>query len=351
MAIEKITKDEIAAASVEESLPDRPSQTTLYGGKVMSPRELKKVYDKLPKLIAEKLNELIDKIGIEGEGSLAGDIPTGIRKGHTLADLFHDIPGGDAAYYLKVGENTLADFCFAVEAGRLQLGEKAPTEQGVNGGLYLVVKEGSIKEIYCYKDGSGWVKYNPPTVYYTPKYENNQISFEPNTPDLPAIPPTEIKVLPPYTATQTGYVLAVVNGVLTWTPAEKCECGPELPPLTASDEGKVLTAEGGAWVAKDLPINSVKINAPRIWLDGSVVYASTDSASDREEFYLDGEIIAESVGTLDLSTKEIADGIHTVTARSIPVSGNYTISEFGNTIVYVKGELTKELPTAEGVSF
>ena len=97
--IRKITEKEIDDRSVAKNLADRPSQKTLYGGRSMTPQEIKQVYDILPKHIAERFNEFIDSIpGVTGgeydEGSLAAMILTGIRDGHTLKDLFEEIKNG-----------------------------------------------------------------------------------------------------------------------------------------------------------------------------------------------------------------------------------------------------------------
>ena len=97
--IEKITEKEIKESQVQGNLADRPSQLTAYGGKAMTPDQVKAAYDKLPKLIAQKFNKLIDSIpGATGnylrEDSLAAMMLTGIRSGHTLKNLFEEIKSG-----------------------------------------------------------------------------------------------------------------------------------------------------------------------------------------------------------------------------------------------------------------
>lgn len=114
--IKPISKEEIAAAQIEGNLPDKPSQASLYGGKTLTSQEIKAWYDKLPKLVAERLNNLIRSIpGVDrdklSDDSLAAEILTAIRDGHTLKDLFTDITDGTFAEYLKLGDDqTLGEF-------------------------------------------------------------------------------------------------------------------------------------------------------------------------------------------------------------------------------------------------
>lgn len=57
--IKKISQEEISRNQVEGNLPDKPSQAPLYGGRTLTPEEIKGFFDKLPKLIAERYNELV----------------------------------------------------------------------------------------------------------------------------------------------------------------------------------------------------------------------------------------------------------------------------------------------------
>lgn len=56
--IKKISQEEISRNQVEGNLPDKPSQAPLYGGRTLTPEEIKGFFDKLPKLIAERYNEI-----------------------------------------------------------------------------------------------------------------------------------------------------------------------------------------------------------------------------------------------------------------------------------------------------
>ena len=102
----KITDAEIDGLSVA-SLPTRPTSPTAFGGVGYTASELKAVFDRLPMLLVERYNSLIDDAESLGEGSLASSIPTGIDEGHTLADLFSDVSGGNLATYIKVGDESL----------------------------------------------------------------------------------------------------------------------------------------------------------------------------------------------------------------------------------------------------
>ena len=94
-----ISESEIKQNQVQGNLADRPSQVTKYGGRAMTPEEVKAAYDKLPKLLAKKLNNFLNIIpGAAGttllNESLAAMILTGIRKNHTLKDLFEELKAG-----------------------------------------------------------------------------------------------------------------------------------------------------------------------------------------------------------------------------------------------------------------
>ena len=57
-----------------------------------------------------------------------------------------------------------------------------------------------------------------------------------------------LKELPKVTSSDNGKVLSVVNG--KWA---KADAPIELPAVTAGDNGKVLTVADGAWSAENLP--------------------------------------------------------------------------------------------------
>lgn len=108
MITEKITDTQIADLRVS-SLPTRPNAPSAFGGRGYSAEEMKAAFDRLPVLIAERLNSLIDDIGAEPSTSISASILTGISEAHTLARLFSDITDGSLATYLKVGDYTLEE--------------------------------------------------------------------------------------------------------------------------------------------------------------------------------------------------------------------------------------------------
>ena len=102
MSIQKIKESELRELGVS-ALPSRPSFPSLYEGRARSAKELREAFDRLPRLIAERFNALLDACGLlDGEReSLAEAIATELFEGHSLADLFRDIESGALLSYLK----------------------------------------------------------------------------------------------------------------------------------------------------------------------------------------------------------------------------------------------------------
>ena len=109
----KILSTEIQSSKVS-SLPTRPTSPTSFGGSGYTGTQLKAAFDRLPLLIAERFNALLDDITAYGDDSLSGAIPTGIKDGHTLASLFSDIKSGVIADYLTVGGESLTAALFSL---------------------------------------------------------------------------------------------------------------------------------------------------------------------------------------------------------------------------------------------
>ena len=104
MKATKILKTETDPISVS-SLPTRPTAPVALGGAGYSSKELQEAFDKLPLLIAERFNALLDDIE---SGALAEEIGTGIRDGHSLSNLFGDVKNGNFASYLQINGESLA---------------------------------------------------------------------------------------------------------------------------------------------------------------------------------------------------------------------------------------------------
>lgn len=117
----KITEGEIGPLKVA-SLPSRPTAPTSFGGKGYTATQMKEAFDRLPLLIIGRLNSLIGDLQDPDDG-VSGVIPTGIREGHTLSDLFRDIESGDLCNYLSVRDGTLTEFLGALreELDRVKL--------------------------------------------------------------------------------------------------------------------------------------------------------------------------------------------------------------------------------------
>ncbi len=102
MSIQKIKESELSSLGVS-ALPTRPSFPSLYEGRSLSASELRAAFDRLPRLIAERFNALLESFGLaDGEReTLAEAIATELFEGHSLADLFRDIESGALLSYLK----------------------------------------------------------------------------------------------------------------------------------------------------------------------------------------------------------------------------------------------------------
>lgn len=112
MSIQKITQSELLSTGVR-SLPNRPSAPSLYSGRTLSATELKEAFDRLPTLIAERFNALLESAGLYDEEHprerLAELIATGIEESPSLAAFFEDVKNGNLALYLSLdGEAALA---------------------------------------------------------------------------------------------------------------------------------------------------------------------------------------------------------------------------------------------------
>ena len=120
MSISKILNAELEESTVS-SLATRPSSPSLYGGRTLSAKELRAAFDKLPLLLVERFNALIDALGLYTDearsASLAALVATGIAKGHSLEELFADITSGRFSTYLSLdGDASLSEAFTACKA-------------------------------------------------------------------------------------------------------------------------------------------------------------------------------------------------------------------------------------------
>ena len=110
------------------SLPSRPTAPSSFGGKGYTSTEMKEAFDKLPNLIAERLNSLIEDVSDTANG-ISASIPTAITANHTLKNMFYDITSGSFAEYLAVPGGYLSEVLTAISdelaAIRSRLGGEA----------------------------------------------------------------------------------------------------------------------------------------------------------------------------------------------------------------------------------
>lgn len=114
MTTKKITESEISELKVA-SLPTRPTAPTAYGGRGYTAGEMKAAFDRLPLFIASRFNALLDDLFADDESSVAAAMPTGIKDGHTLRELFSDVTSGALAEYLNLDGEALTRFKHRLE--------------------------------------------------------------------------------------------------------------------------------------------------------------------------------------------------------------------------------------------
>lgn len=128
-----MTEGEIWEAGIS-SLSNRPTSSYAYGGEGLTPAAMKARFDRLPRMIADRVNALIAMLlatpslsDPSGE-SIAEMIKSGLQpeknEGHTLADFFRELVDGSIGAYLKVGDEPLHDVLASKEQGtRIEHGE------------------------------------------------------------------------------------------------------------------------------------------------------------------------------------------------------------------------------------
>ena len=156
MPVNKIDQSLIKNASVENSLADRPSSASLYGSGGLTPKEIKAAYDKLPKLIADHYNALIDAVH---NGDFIKELKTFIQEEHTLYDLINDISSGAMASYLRFAEGGSLDDFYADTSKRIRYGRERPTSltEGVVGGIYVFCAESPAFYVCTAVSGGSYV--------------------------------------------------------------------------------------------------------------------------------------------------------------------------------------------------
>ena len=126
MISKKITDADIAKLKVS-SLPSRPTAPKSFGGAGYTASDMKAAFDRLPLYIISRFNELIEDVSAEGDEGIAAAIPSGIREGHTLAELMQDIVTGALSSYLTVLGEPLSSSILSLKESISIISETADT--------------------------------------------------------------------------------------------------------------------------------------------------------------------------------------------------------------------------------
>lgn len=120
MNTQKILSSEVEPLKIA-SLPTRPTAPSAMGGKGYTPAGMKEAFDKLPLLIIERFNSLIDDICT---GAVLEAIQVSLSGGITLSELVEDIGSGNLASYLTVQDASLAATVAELKTRLSELEEK-----------------------------------------------------------------------------------------------------------------------------------------------------------------------------------------------------------------------------------
>lgn len=130
MKAKKILNSDIEHLLIS-SLPSHPTAPRAFGGKGYGASEMKEAFDKLPLYLVEEHNRLISDIKNFGEDSLASAIPTGIKDGHSLYNLFEDVRSGELAAYFGILGKSLLSHLITIYAEIDELKRKIAAEEAV----------------------------------------------------------------------------------------------------------------------------------------------------------------------------------------------------------------------------
>ena len=106
MKTTKITQSESEPLLIA-SLPTRPTAPSAFGGKGFTATEMKAAFDRLPLLIIERLNSLVDDIE---SGDICSGIPTEIPGATTLSELLKAFYDGTLASLIAYRDTTLTAY-------------------------------------------------------------------------------------------------------------------------------------------------------------------------------------------------------------------------------------------------
>lgn len=162
----KISEEEFHKVSLTR-LANNPSSQSRYSGARLSAEELKMRMDEPLKLFKGKLNAVVSLIFGEGDDSALDHMPTGIKEGHTLAQMIKDVVSTSAEFagYLSVGEKTLLkkleEIDKAFEGINKALEGKVDQktyDEEIKKCLKRIDGEAGIEYAYAQRDGEGRLK-------------------------------------------------------------------------------------------------------------------------------------------------------------------------------------------------
>ena len=110
MYTKQISTEEVLPLKIS-ALPTRPTAPIAFGGKGYTAKEMKEAFDKLPELIIEHFNSLIEDIT---SGSILDGIPTSVEGLATLRDLTVGLTDGALAARMTVFDTTLTSYLAAL---------------------------------------------------------------------------------------------------------------------------------------------------------------------------------------------------------------------------------------------
>lgn len=393
MIIKPISDEEIRNAQIQGNLPNRPTQKSLYPDNTLTAEDVKAAIDKLPKLVAKRLNELIQTIvgsvnGNLNEDSLAAMMQTGIREGHTLKDLFLEIARGDLSFLPAISDEDNKKV-LTVENGEWTLKNLQTKE---NTPYFFIGKSGAINDEVIYEK----IKQDKLLLFYvtdeellvllTPSgllddgkvflFQGMALSQEDQTATLYQITlfPDESWTLTEYSLSKenvslvqrgkSAYEIALEHGFVgsekEWLASLKANCDileqvtsadngkilsvengkstwvkPEenpLPKITSADDGKFLSAENGKWVTKT--IESVGgIHAKYVTLRGGSEGTLTEDEytllANRENYF--EYIVEESANSSKIYDCHLAENTKT---QKTYVSNTFS-DENGNSVYII----------------
>ena len=102
----KITRSESEPLQIA-LLPTRPTAPSAFGGSGFTAIEMKAAFDRLPLLIIERFNSLVDDVT---GGDICTAIPTGIDGANTLAALLAAFSDGTLASLIAYRDTTLTAY-------------------------------------------------------------------------------------------------------------------------------------------------------------------------------------------------------------------------------------------------